>query len=150
MIYRKATTEDINSIIEMRVSLLIEEAAAMPTSIERELTTYFLAELNKTIIVMLAEENGKIVATSSVVFQQYPPSFSNKQGMRAYVTNVYTIPAYRRKGINTILLEKLIEEVKARDISYVWLWATEQGKRLYKKFGFNELTTFATMDYSIG
>ena len=149
MIYRKATKEDIDNIIEMRINLLTEEAAAMPINIETELKGYFVAELDKTIVVMLAEENGKLVATSSVIFQQYPPSFSNIQGMRAYVTNVYTVPEYRRKGINTILLNKLVDEVKARDISYIWLWATEQGKQLYKKFGFQDLTTFATMDYSI-
>ncbi len=149
MVYKKATVEDIDSIIDMRVKLLIEEAAATPTNITTELREYFLTQLNKTIVVMLAEENGKAVATSSVVFQQYPPSFSNKQGMRAYVTNVYTLPEYRRKGINTALLDKLVEEVKSRNISYIWLWATEQGKQLYKKYGFKDLTTFATMDYSV-
>lgn len=149
MIYRKATTEDIDKIIELRIKLLIEEAASTPSDIRVELREYFLAELNHSIVVMLAEYNDKVIATSSVVFQQYPPSFSNKHGLRAYITNVYTIPEYRRKGINTILLDKLVEEIRARNVSYIWLWATEQGTHLYTKYGFKKLTTFSTMDYSI-
>ena len=147
MIYRKATEKDIDSIVEMRINLLIEEAATIPTDIRAELKEYFSIEINKTIVVMLAEEKDKIVATSSVIFQKYPPSFSNKEGMRAYITNVYTMPEYRRQGISTKLLDKLIEEVKKRGISYVWLWATEQGTYLYKKYGFEELKAFSTMDY---
>ena len=147
MIYRKATEKDIDSIVEMRINLLIEEAATIPTDIRAELKEYFSIEINKTIVVMLAEEKDKIVATSSVIFQKYPPSFSNKEGMRAYITNVYTMPEYRRQGISTKLLDKLIEEVKKRGILYVWLWATEQGNYLYKKYGFEELKAFSTMDY---
>ena len=147
MIYRKATEKDIDSIVEMRINLLIEEAATIPTDIRAELKEYFSIEINKTIVVMLAEEKDKIVATSSVIFQKYPPSFSNKEGMRAYITNVYTMPEYRRQGISTKLLDKLIEEVKKRGILYVWLWATEQGNHLYKKYGFEELKAFSTMDY---
>ena len=147
MIYRKATEKDIDSIVEMRINLLIEEAATIPTDIRAELKEYFSIEINKTIVVMLAEEKDKIVATSSVIFQKYPPSFSNKEGMRAYITNVYTMPEYRRQGISTKLLDELIEEVEKRGISYVWLWATEQGNHLYKKYGFEELKAFSTMDY---
>ncbi len=149
MIYRKATEEDIDSIIELRINLLIEEGATEPTNIESQLKEYFLSELNETIVVMLAEEEGEAVATSSVIFQKYPPSFSNREGMRAYVANVYTAPEYRRKGISTLLLDKLVEEVKERGISYIWLWATEQGVSMYKKYGFKDLTAFTTMDYSV-
>lgn len=149
MIYKQASIKDIDEIINLRVKLLIEEGISLQTDIKQELIQYFNDELNKTIIVMVAEENSKLIATSSVIFQKYPPSFSNKQGMRAYIANVYTLPEYRRKGINTVLLDKLIEKVKDHNISYVWLWATEEGKKLYKKYGFDDLKTFTTMDYSI-
>lgn len=149
MIYRKANQDDIEQIVELRVKLLVEEGKTQPIDIKEELRAYFRTALENTIIVMLAEDNGKVVATSSVIFQQYPPAFNNKQGMRAYVTNVYTEPAYRRQGINTRLLDELVEEVKKRNISYIWLWSTEQGTPLYRKYGFKELTTFATMDYTI-
>ncbi len=147
--YRKANIEDIDKIVELRIKLLIEEAAAPTIDIENELKQYFNSELNKTVVVVLAEENGEIVATSSVLFQQYPPSFSTKSGMRAYVTNVYTCPEYRRKGISTILMDMLVKEVKKRDVPYIWLWATNEGVPLYKKYGFKNLTNLLTMDYIV-
>lgn len=108
MIYRKANEEDIDQIIQLRVNLLIEEAATIPANIDVELHNYFHDELNKTIVVMIAEEHNEIVSTSSVIFQKYPPAFNNKEGMRAYVANVYTLPEYRRKGINTKLMDKIV------------------------------------------
>ncbi len=149
MIYRKANEEDIDQIIQLRINLLIEEAATIPTDIDMELHNYFHDELNKTIVIMVAEEHSEIVSTSSVIFQKYPPAFNNKEGMRAYVTNVYTLPEYRRKGINTKLMDKIVEEVKERGISYIWLWATEGGVAFYKKYGFEDLTAFKTMNYTI-
>ncbi len=149
MVYRKATKDDIEKIVDLRIKLLVEEGKTNPIDIWEEIRNYFETELDHTVVVMIAEDNQKAVATSSVIFQKYPPAFNNTQGMRAYVTNVYTEPNYRRQGINTKLLDKLVEEVKKRGISYIWLWSTEQGTPLYKKYGFQDLTTFSTMDYSI-
>ncbi len=149
MVYRKALQKDIEQIIELRIQLLIEEGAYQQIDITDELKEYFYSELNNSLIIGVAEEDNKIISTSSVIFQKYPPSFGNSKGMRAYITNVYTQPQYRRKGINSKIMDLLVEEIKKRGISYIWLWATEQGIPMYKKYGFKDLTAFATMDYNI-
>ena len=43
---------------------------------------------------------------------------------------------YRRKGIGSALLEKLLEESKARGIRTVDLHATNLGRAVYEKYGF--------------
>lgn len=149
MIYRKAEKEDIEQVMALRLKLLIEEGATVPKCIDAEMRQYFTEELNQNLIVMVAEDEGKMIATSSVIFQKYPPSFSNPRGIRAYITNVYTEPEYRRQGISTVLLDQLFEVVKAEGLNYVWLWATEQGIPLYEKYGFKELKDFVTMDYKL-
>ncbi len=149
MNFRKATKDDIEQIIDLRIRLLTEEAVFEVIDIKKELRDYFYEELNKTIIISVAEDEGELVATSAVMIQQYPPSFGNREGLRAYITNVYTAPQYRRKGLGTKLLDILVEEVKNRGLSYIWLWSTKQGVPLYKKYGFKDLTTFATMDFEI-
>ncbi len=149
MEFRKATKEDIDKITDLRLQLLIEEAAFAPTDIKEQLFAYFNEELNKSIVVVLAEENGVAIATSAVIFQRYPPHFSNKQGMRAYITNVYTQKTHRNMGLSKTLLNMLLQEVKARGISYVWLWSTKEGVGFYKKFGFKDLSAFNTMDYHL-
>ncbi len=147
MVYRKADSSDIDKIIELRIKLLIEEAAVAPNDINAELREYFTKELNKNIIVMLAESGGEVVGTSAVIFQKYPPHFGNKKGMRAYITNVYTEREFRRKGISTALLNELIKEIKQRDIPHVWLWSTKEGVEFYEKYGFNDIKMFNTMEY---
>ena len=50
--------------------------------------------------------------------------------------NMYTKPEWRKKGIGTAILKKLLEEAKNRDITAVKLYATPMGKLLYEKHGF--------------
>ncbi len=149
MKYRKATFDDINQIADIRIKLLIEEGVSAKKDIKSQLTDYFEAELNNSLSVFVAEDNDEIIATCSVLYQQYPPSFSKPNGVRAYITNVYTAPECRRQGISTKLLDILVNEVKSKNISYIWLWASEQGLHLYENYGFKILTDFTTMDYVI-
>ncbi len=147
--YRKATRDDIEAIITLRMRLLIEEGAAPEVDIRTSLSAYFEEVFDKELLVRVAEDNGQVVATSAVLFQKYPASFSNQQGMRAYITNVYTVPEYRRRGISTKLLDGLVEDIRERGITSVWLWATDEGIPLYEKYGFEEMKAFVTMVYNV-
>ncbi len=82
MLY-KSDESDIEKIVEFRIKLLVEEAAYPQNNIEEEVREYFKSELNKSLVIMLAEKDGITVATSSVIYQKYPPSFSNRKGLRA-------------------------------------------------------------------
>ncbi len=92
------------------------------------------------------EDNGEIVATAAILFHEYPPTFTNRPEIRGYVTNMYTAPAYRKKGIATELLDKLKEEAKKRGAAKMWLGASEMGRPVYEKYGFNVMTEW--MDIS--
>lgn len=50
--------------------------------------------------------------------------------------NMYTKPKWRRKGIGSALLEKLLKESKKRGINEITLHATPIGRSLYEKYGF--------------
>ena len=52
--------------------------------------------------------------------------------------NIYTAPAYRRRGVARRIVEKLIEDAKARGIRSVLLEATEMGRSLYESLGFED------------
>ena len=52
--------------------------------------------------------------------------------------NIYTAPAYRRRGVARRIVEKLIEDAKARGIRSVLLEATEMGRPLYESPGFED------------
>ncbi len=139
MNYRKATFEDIPSLIALRKQQLIDEGIDPVVQIDEELKNYFKqCFINETIIEWLVEDKGTIVATGAIVFYAFPPSYTNASGIRGYITNMYTHPTYRKQGIATSLLERLIQEAKDRNVIKVWLGASTLGRPVYEKFGFKQ------------
>ena len=137
MIVRKATVEDAALLSEVRKLQLIDEGIAPNCDIDAELDTFFKKWLvSKDFLQLIAEENGKLLSTAAIVYYDLPPSFTNKIGVRGYVTNVYTAPEHRRKGLSKILLEKILEDAKSRGIKKIWLGASKLGRPLYEKLGF--------------
>ncbi|MBQ5328718.1 MAG: GNAT family N-acetyltransferase [Oscillospiraceae bacterium] len=137
MIIRKAEFEDAALLSEVRKLQLIDEGIAPDCDIDTELDTFFKKWLvSKDFLQLIAEENGKLLSTAAIVYYDLPPSFTNKIGVRGYVTNVYTAPEHRRKGLSKMLLEKLLEDARSRGIKKIWLGASKLGRPLYEKLGF--------------
>ena len=64
------------------------------------------------------------------------PTCANPTGCCAFLMNIYTDPAYRRKGIAARIVTALVEDAKARGAGSVLLEATDMGAPLYRKLGF--------------
>jgi GNAT superfamily N-acetyltransferase len=50
--------------------------------------------------------------------------------------NMYTLPAWRGRGVATTLLTHVISYVRTTPCDRIWLHATAQGRPLYEKAGF--------------
>ncbi|MBO0960903.1 GNAT family N-acetyltransferase [Neobacillus sp. MM2021_6] len=139
MNYRKATIDDIKALIDLRKRQLMDEGSNPTTDIDLELTVFFKNKLSdSSLIQWLVEENEEIIACGAIIVYEFPPSYTNKSGKKAYVTNMYTNEKYRGQGIATKLLTKLVEEAKNLDIRKIWLGASKLGRPVYKKYGFKE------------
>lgn len=140
---RKAILDDIDKLIEFRIEFL-KEIQDFPPDKEIEIFQKYLKEFfidkmkSNEFIAWLAESDNEIIATSGLSFLQKPPHFINITGKFAYIMNMYTKPEWRRKGIGSELLEKLLDEIKKHSIESVVLHATPYGRRLYEKYGFKE------------
>ena len=140
---RKANLNDLDKLIEFRVEFLKE---VQNSPIEKEMETFrkslndFLFEKmnSNEFIAWLAESDNEIIATSGLSFLKKPPHFINMTGNSAYIMNMYTKPKWRRKGIGSGLLEKLIEEIKKKGMQSIVLHSTPSGRPLYEKYGFRE------------
>lgn len=53
--------------------------------------------------------------------------------------HIITKPEYRRQGITTRLLKKLVEDARERNVGKLYLTATDMGKPVYEKLGFEIL-----------
>lgn len=137
MLIRKANEEDIALLSETRKLQLIDEGIEPNCDIDEELFAFFKKWLESSDFVQfIAEEDGKLLSTAAVIYYDLPPSFTNKIGVRGYVTNVYTVPEHRGKGLAKMLLTELLNDAKSRGIKKLWLGASKLGRPLYEKLGF--------------
>ena len=141
--YRRAKLDDIEELVKLRIKFLYEaEKISKETSsdlLQKSLINYFTTHLkNKEFVAWLAVEDNMIIGTSGVCFNFVPPSFGNISGVEAYIMNMYTLPEARKKGVGTVLLGKLIEDITERKVKKARLITTEIGKSLYLKAGFQE------------
>ena len=138
---RRANLGDLDALVHLRLDLLREvgnlksedDAPALA-----EATRRYLREKipQNAFLVWVAEEKGKIVGTSGLLLYEKPPIAGDFSRREAYITNMYTLPEWRGKGIATVLLEEIIRFAKGRDARRLWLRATAAGRSVYAKAGF--------------
>lgn len=140
IIYRKASHEDIDTLIKLRLDYLTADRGELSKeeteAVVAQLKDYFPKQLNRSFIAFLAELNGQVISTVYMVVSEKPANPAFITGKTATILNVFTYPEYRCKGIATKLLTMMISEAKTMNISYLELSATDSGKPLYEKLGF--------------
>jgi GNAT superfamily N-acetyltransferase len=148
--FRKAVLTDIPELVRLRIEFIskINNASECSLDLSKELFNYFKQSMEEgTFVAWLASDNENLIATSGICFYTVPPTFSNLTGRTSYIMNMYTLEQYRKQGIASKLFDRVIEEAKSRGCKKIYLHATENGRPLYKKFGFKE--TDNEMTYSL-
>lgn len=142
MMIRKATFDDINELVKMRIAFLEAEHGCMTDeqkeSLLNQLPTYYNKHIGEDLHAYFAEVDGLVVSTAFVIISEKPASLSYPSGKFATLLNVYTKPKYRRQGISKKLLAFMIEEIKKTDVAHIELKATKDGYPLYEKLGFKQ------------
>ena len=139
--YRKATRVDLPLLVETRVKIL-RAANHLDDSVDMSLVqTNSQAYYEKSLsdgshIAYLVFDDTLFIGAGGVSFYQVMPTYHNPTGQNAYIMNLYTEPAYRRRGIASQTLRYLIDEAYARGITRISLDSTAMGRPLYEKFGF--------------
>ncbi|MBE5102168.1 GNAT family N-acetyltransferase [Priestia aryabhattai] len=147
MKFRKATINEIDQLIYLRKKQLVDEGIEPNQEIDTELKEFFTNKMSDgSLVEWVVEDNDEIIATGAIVFFEFPPTYTNKSGKKAYVTNMYTKESYRGQGIATKLLTKLVAEAKTAGIIKIWLGASKLGRPVYKKFGFKETDEWLKLD----
>mgnify|MGYP000218715451 FL=1 len=146
LIYKRATLEDINTLVETRIEVLRAAnklcADTDMGEVERQSYLYYQKALSdgSHIAYLFFDESG-CIGTGGVSFFQVMPTYHNPSGKKAYIMNMYTNPKYRRKGIAYKTLDMLIKEIKSKGISSISLEATDMGRPLYEKYGFVKMNS---------
>ena len=128
---RKATPEDIDTLIRLRLDFLEEDeglAPQMRATIAQQMTKYFAEHIGDgTFLAALAETDGRVASTAFLAISERPanPHFPN--GRVGILLNVFTYPEYRRQGAASQVISLLMQEAAKRDISCIELLATPGG-----------------------
>lgn len=141
LIYKRALPEDIDILTKTRIEVLraanqLSDETDM-SGVERESRNYYRRALRDGSHIAYLVFDGKcFVGAGGVSFFQVMPTYHNPSGNKAYIMNMYTNPAYRRKGIATKILDMLVHDIKNKGITAISLEATDMGRPLYEKYGF--------------
>lgn len=139
--YHKATADNVPVLVEYRIRFAIELKGERPpevvANLRRQLTNYFSeATTNDTCISFIAKNGNDIAGIGSVHIRQMPGNFKNPSGKWGYIMNMYTVPEFRKQGISTRILEKLIDAGKKAGVTAFELHSTKLGEPVYLKSGF--------------
>jgi len=143
--YHRATLADVELLTEIRAIVLhaaneLDAETKIPQEVyDNALDFYTRALTNDTHVAYLVFDDDRIVGAGGVTFYELIPMYYNRTGKCAHLANMYTDPDYRRRGIAWKTLDLLVQEVRSRGLISVQLEATEAGRPLYKKYGFEEL-----------
>jgi GNAT superfamily N-acetyltransferase len=129
---RPATLDDIEALISLRIQLLEADPGlgdALRTWLGRHLA-------DGEFLAWVADDAGTVVAATGLTVLDRPPYPGNATGLDGYVTNMFTLPAYRRRGLARQLLEFVIAHARQVGIKRLFLESSREGQPLYEKFGF--------------
>ncbi len=143
ILLRRASLSDIETLIKYRIVFLSEtygtRSYEMEAALEQSLREYFTASLKSdSFVSWIAEYESKPVGFSGLVIREQPGNFEVPCGKTGYILNMFTINEFRKNGICSLLLQKLIEEAKQKGIEKLELHATSEGEPVYTQLGFIE------------
>jgi GNAT superfamily N-acetyltransferase len=144
-IIRRATLADVEPLARLRLSLLREMGSVRDESQEGPLLDALRGYLRRKMatdefLAWVAEAEEQVVAISGLVFFERPPDASNLAGLDAYLMNMYTLPAWRGRGLASALLDEIIGFVRTTPARRIWLHATAAGRPIYENAGFRPST----------
>ncbi|MGN1304470.1 MAG: GNAT family N-acetyltransferase [Oscillospiraceae bacterium] len=135
--YRKLTEKEVDRFIEMRIDQLREEGAKEEFDLRPSLKDYYERHLKDgTFVSWLAVDSGEIIGTSGMSFVEKPPYFGCPSGRIGLLSSMFTDSRYRRMGIATELLNRVVEEARNYGCGTVQITASDMGVKLYTAYGF--------------
>lgn len=134
MEYRFATANDMDMLIELRLSMLRQVNGLPETYVfEEEFVEHVREDFRRgdQSTVLALDENNRAVGCAGISYIWIMPTFSHPTGKRAHLVNVYTDPEHRRKVIGKAMVRMLIEEAREKGVTETSLDTSDAGRPLY-------------------
>ncbi len=141
MDFRIATESDLDALAQMRWDFRLEESPGTPAHDRQsflEACSAFLRQglASQRWVYWVAVCEGTIVSHIFVQRIDKVPKPNRLNDGFGYVTNVYTTPAYRGRGIGSELMARVIQWAKAQDLECLLVGPSDASVRFYERAGF--------------
>ncbi len=151
IVVRLATLEDAGTIARHRSAMFLAMGVAVPAVVDRlesETETYLREAIPRGEYVGwlagLASRRQEIVAGAGVQVRRVLPlprrwadgRVDVALGCQGLVLNVYTEPAFRRRGLARRLMQEILAWTRKERFDSLVLHAAPEGRPLYEQLGF--------------
>jgi len=138
---RLATVADVPVLAELRHAFTFEDPA-QPVEPRDDYEGAFAEIVGAGITsgrwtVWVAEADGEIVSHIFVGLIDKIPRPIRQDRWLGYVTNVYTRPEHRGRGIGVTLLDRVTAWAAEENVELLVVWPSEESVDLYERAGFS-------------
>ena len=141
---RPATLDDADALVHHRLGMFTDmgtafDAAEVERAFRQWLAEMMPAGVYRAWLVEGPAEAGphvQIVAGGGITVLPWPPGPYFVGGRIAFVYNVYTEHAHRRRGLARLLMATIHSWCRANGLRNVFLNASDDGRPLYEALGY--------------
>lgn len=138
---RVAESADIPALVALRMGLFCElgefaQADDDPALWQATHGYFVQAQEDGGARSWVVELDDALVACGTLALFVRPPYPGNPSGREGYVLNIYTLPAWRRRGMAGALLDAMQAYAREQRLGKLWLHASDEGRALYERRGF--------------
>ncbi len=138
---RPATLADVDVLVRHRIGMFTDMGVPLDVAVLEPAFRAWLAEMMPpgTYRAWVAETaDREVAAGGGITILPWPPGPSYVGNRLAFVYNVYTEPAHRRRGLARIIMDAIHDWCRAEGIASMALNASRDGKPLYDSMGYAE------------
>lgn len=134
---RRAGRTDLEAVLEVLAFGGSDGSLPQPPS-DLELRTWDQMMYSSEVSVYLSESDGKAIGTAALMTM---PHVTYHCAPTAFIEAVVVVPSYRRKGVATQLMRRILSDAHAKGCNKVQLLshkrhAADGAHRLYENLGF--------------
>jgi GNAT superfamily N-acetyltransferase len=139
--YRIAESKDIAQLAKLRWDFRNESGDESPAVSFEDFSRFYANFFKQGLesgnrVHWLAEMDGEIIATIVVQKIDMVPRPCKLKDQFGYITDNYTKPAYRHRGIGSVVINKVKEWATEQDLELLIAWPSEGAMTFYKRAGF--------------
>lgn len=134
---------DLDLLVEHRMLMWRDIHPELSSELEdhRHLTRNWVQEklLEKKLVPFIVKTKSEEVAGSGcILIQEDQPRPSVRKSEHPYLLSMYTLPKFREKGVASLVVKEAIDWSISHGYDRITLHASDQGKSIYEKFGFQQ------------